>query len=179
MRARREAQAQDYPLYNSPPPFDTYANWFNVPEVAGEWFEYPAPPGLLSDGAKSMMDTLIKLGPRYRNTVPEAALYLDRQIEAGTLMLAVTGDPERATTISVAEMAASMDPESEAMQQLRLRHPEIGDSTASVPLDEVGLYIHELHSKGALVLDNNHVVHLARPPQTRGEKWVFSGHLTE
>ncbi|WP_156773005.1 hypothetical protein [Nocardia sp. 852002-51101_SCH5132738] len=186
-RSNRGKRAQDrdaarmlrkYPLLAFPPPFKTYENWFNVPDVAGEWFEYPSPPGQLSDDAKQMMDTLIKLGPRYRNKVPEAALYLDQQVTAGIIPLAVPGDPESVNPLPVAQLAGELsDPEH--WRQIREQFPDF-DGSAEDPTanwaDTMGLHMHELHSHGALVLDDNHRVHLARPPQTFRDRWLLHGY---
>ncbi|MFE3229822.1 hypothetical protein [Nocardia sp. NPDC059228] len=176
---REEARLRDHPLYGSPPPFHGYQDWFNVPAGAAELIDCPPVPGLGGD-EKDMLDALIKLGPRYEGLVPMAALFLDQQIRDGVLLFAITGDTERYRPVPLADFAAEVCDPAQAEQNM-LDHPEWGE-LAAVPggADAVVMYLHTLHSKGAFVLDDNHVINLALPPaRSPSGTWQFNGHPGE
>ena len=105
-RARRQARSRKYPLLDFSPPFTPYSEWIHVPTSAKDMIEHPARyDDRVTDNAKDLADTLVKLGPRYHGHVPLAALYLDRQISEGTIRVAVTGRPGFHSEIPVTELA--------------------------------------------------------------------------
>lgn len=135
----------------------------------------------ISEGARELLDTLMRLGPRYRNSVPMAAVYLDQNITSGEIPLALPNQPGRITMVPLAELAAeASDPE--YLRELRDRHPEVelpdpNSDPARYRLtdDSAVMSIHELHLKGAILVDENGAVHFSRPPRALQGKWQIAG----
>lgn len=178
--ARAARRAEVSPLYHLRPPFEPYREWLTAPAGADGLTITPEQEELLGDDAVEFMRRVVEIAPLYNGVVPMAAVYLDMQMSRGEITLAVTGAPDRVTVMKVADLAASMsDPA--RLDELRRAVPEAGlDAAAVEPLtvDECVAKTHELHRHGALVLDDNHVVHLAVPPKSPGGKWLLNGHAT-
>lgn len=147
-------------LYHNPPPFDGYQEWFRIPTSAADRIEHPATfdPNL-SDGAKDVMNALVKLGPRYHYHVPMAAVLLDAQIQTGIINLAVTGQPGRFRPIPLVEFAHNLNSGTAFHDQIRERSP--GWKPQRQDADTVAFHIHDLHIHGLLVLDNDDIANLA------------------
>lgn len=181
-RARRDSRRrEEYPLRYLMPPFDAYRQWVRVPESAKDVIEYPFPPEAeLGDGARTLMNTMVKLGPRYKGFVPVAAFYLDQQIVSGTIDLAVTGAEGRYRPVPLADMAAGLsDPEH--VEEMRRMYPEV-DLDGEVQLvtdDACGWHLHELHIHGYLIVDDDHLINMAIPPKGPGGEWRLSGHESD
>jgi hypothetical protein len=170
-RAPSGDHASDLFIYQNPPPFKGYAEWFRVPD-AGQHVEHPATHDhRLSDGAKDLVKALVRLAPRYGNMVPLAAIYLQERISSGVVHLALTADDYR--PVDIAEMAGEMSsPEKRA--EVRARYPEadLPSSPGLVTPDAAAFHLHELHASGAVVLDDNHILNLAAFVDGR---WLLSG----
>lgn len=180
-RARRQARQQEasYPLYKWQPPFKPYSEWFSVPDAAKNMIEHPARNDaslLLDDDSKELLDTVVKLGPRYQGIVPMAAIYLDMQISEGTMLIAVTGRPGECRELTLAELAESIS-SPEFLQKMRSEHPGIGlpEEASLVTDDAAAMKVHDLHIAGYLVLDDDNVINLAMPPKSPGGKWRLNG----
>lgn len=175
-RALREArkQATLTPLQRLKPPGKLYQEWITVGDQAKDLIVHPARyDDRLSDTAKDLADTFVRLGPRYGGVIPMAAVFLDEQIQKGVIHLAVPGDPDSYQEVSLAEMAAGMaNPEINA--EMRRMRPDAVDDT---PVSDEGaaMSLHELHAHGYLIVDDDYVVHAAMPPKTPGGKWWLSG----
>lgn len=178
-RARREARQRQgsYPLQYLQPPFEPYKEWIRVPEQAKDMIEYPIRSDDLPSDAVDFMDTLIKLGPRYHGIVPLAAVYLDDQISRGSVVIAVTGQPGQCREMPLAELAASVS-SPEVLEEMRRDHPDAGlPEEASLTTDDAAaMHLHELHTRGYLIMDDDHVINMAIPPKTPGGKWLLNGH---
>lgn len=177
-RARREAKRQEYPLYRLQPPFEPYGEWIRVPGQARDMIEHPARrDDSLPDGAKDLMDTLVKLGPRYHGIVPIAAVHLDHQLRQGAVNVAVTGRPDRYHPIPLAELAAQVsDPE--CLDDMRRQYPDAGlpEEVSLVTDDAAAWYVHEIHTHGLVVLDDDLLLNMAIPPKKPGGRWLLNGH---
>ncbi|MEU7295158.1 hypothetical protein AB0A76_18365 [Streptomyces exfoliatus] len=171
---------EEYPLYHLQPPFEPYQEWFNVPKQAADTIEHPARhDNALDEGAKDLLDTLVKLGPRYNGMVPMAAILLDRQMLSGTVAIAVTGRPGYVRDIPVAALAAEVsDPET--LARWREEYPDAGlpEETSLMTDDAAAWHIHSLHINGLMVMDDDGIMNLVAGDPRRG-KWVLNGHLTE
>lgn len=161
-------------IYRNPPPFKGYAEWFRVPTSADQHFEHPATHDpRLSDGAKELMNALVRLGPRYGDMVPLAAIFLDEQISSGAVNLALTGRPDDYRSVDIAELARDLSsPEKQA--EVRARYPgaDLPSDSGLVTPDAASFHLHELHANGALVLDDDHVLNFAYFADGR---WFLNG----
>lgn len=136
-RAARRAPV--HPLRALQPPFRPYAEWISVPPGA----DVPWPARLQNAGAAQLHAMVLRLAPLYAGQLPLAALYLEQQIERGTLHIARPEDFELVTRLAVDEVAALFTA-----------------AGIGTPGDGAGPseYLHELHFHGALVLDDDHVI---------------------
>lgn len=180
-RALREARLRKAnPLYYLQPPFKGYQEWFRVPAHAKDFFEHPAiHDDRLDENAKILASTIAKLGPRYNNLLPMAAVYLDLQIADGVINLAVTGNPDKCSSLPLKELAANLsDPT--IVERMRAEHPEANlperfSETTLITDDAAAMSIHELHRNGFLILDDDNIVNLAKPPKKPGGSWYLNG----
>ncbi|MFC8008685.1 hypothetical protein [Streptomyces cinereoruber] len=174
-----QSRKREYPLYHLQPPFEHYQQWFSVPKEAANMIEHPMPRGPgLDDHAKDLLDTLVKLGPRYKGMVPMAAILLDQQIATGSFAFAVTGQPGQVREISLEVMAATVsDPE--ALARWREEAPEAGlPEKASLMTDDAAAwYIHKLHFEGLIVMDDDGIMNFLMQDPWSGH-WVLNGHDT-
>ncbi|SCD57334.1 hypothetical protein GA0115240_115014 [Streptomyces sp. DvalAA-14] len=178
-RGRRDGRRlTEYPLFFSPPPFEPYSEWINVPDEAKDLMEYPFPESVeVSDGTKDMADLIIKLGPRYRGKVPLAALYLDQQLAGGIVNVAITGQPDRFRPVPLDDLVASIR-SPEYVQELKEKYPQATEDLepdGTVTDEGAAWYIHQLHAHGCLVMDDSHVMNLAIPAQRPGGEWMVNG----
>jgi hypothetical protein len=180
-RNRRDVRhREEHPLYFLQPPFEPYSQWVRVPNSAKDVIAYPFTPEAdaeLGDGAKDLMNTMVKLGPRYRGIVPMAAFYLDQQIASGSIDLAVAGEPDHFRPVPLAALAADLSSQ-EHLDEMRRLYPEadIGADARLVTDDACGWHLHELHLHGYLIVDDNFLINMAVPPKTPGGEWQLSGH---
>lgn len=174
-RTRRQARKLTNPLFDQPPPFKPYREWYSVPSSVKDMIEHPARrDDRLSDGAKHMVDTLIKLSPQYKGQIPLAALYLEEQINEGKVYIA--DNPEECHEVRLDEFARSFsDPE--FLRWTREEYPEadLPEHTSLVTDDAVAFMIHSFLAQGFLVMDDDHILNLATPPTAPGDKWVLNG----
>jgi hypothetical protein len=179
-RALRDTRKrEDHPLYYLQPPFTAYEKWIQVPKQAGQAFEHPVRhDDRLDDGAKDLMDTFVKLGPRYNYLVPMAAVYLDRMLATGEVPVAVTGQPGYARPVPLKEMAASVSTQ-ETLDQMREQHPEAGlpEKAQLMTDDAAAFHLHQLHFHGLMILDDDHILNLVVEKPERGKPWILNGHL--
>jgi len=179
-RAQRQARKLQSmtPLYHLQPPFKGYEEWYRVPDAANDTLVHPVRyDDRVSDGAKDLADTLVRLSPRYRGMVPLAAVFLDQQIQKGIVCIAITGKPERFREVPLAEMAADVS-SPEFLEEMRKHMPEeeMPDGPLGMSDEGAAMAVHELHAQGYLVLDDDYVVNLAMPPKAPGGKWHLNGH---
>jgi hypothetical protein len=177
-QARREAQARKYPLHYLQPPYEPYQEWIRVPDDARDLIHHPVRyRDDVTEGAKDLADRVIKLGPRYHGLVPMAAIYLDMQIERGTIRLAVNGKPGYIRELSIAEMASDISNPAFA-DEMREKYPEadVPEPAGLTTDDAAAWHIHELHTHGYLILDDERIVNLAVPPKKPGGAWILNGH---
>ena len=179
-RTLRDARKrEEYPLYYLQPPYTAYQEWVQVPKHAGEAFEHPARyDDRLEDGAKNLLDTLVKLGPRYNYLVPMAAVYLDNIFATGEVPVAVTGKPGYVRPVPLKQMAADVSTQ-ESLDRMREQYPEAGlPEKAQLMTDDVAAFhLHHLHFHGLLILDDDHILNLVVEKPERGKPWVLNGHL--
>lgn len=179
-RALRDSRKrEENPLYYLQPPFAAYKEWIKVPKEAGQAFEHPTRhDDRLDDNAKDLMDTFIKLGPRYNYMVPMAAVYLDMMIASGEVPLAVTGRPGYVQPLPINDLAASVSTQ-ENLDRLREQYPEaeLAEKAELVTDDAAAYHLHQLHFHGLLVLDDDHVVNMVVEKPERGKPWVLNGDL--
>jgi hypothetical protein len=177
---RDNRKRDDNPLYYLQPPFKPYQEWIKVPRQAGEAFEHPTAryDDRLDDGAKDLMDTLVKLGPRYNYMVPMAAVYLDGMIATGEVPIAVTGKPGYVNPVPLKDMAAGVSTQ-ENLDKMREQYPEAGlpEKAELMTDDAAAFYLHQLHFHGLLILDDDHVLNLVMERPERGKPWVLNGHV--
>lgn len=170
---------EDHPLYYLQPPFKAYQEWVRVPRQAAEMFEHPVRyDDRLEDGAKDLMDTFVKLGPRYNYMVPMAAVYLDKILETGEVPVAVTGKPGYVQPVPLAEMAAAVSTQ-ESLDRMREQYPEAGlpEKAELMTDDAAAFHLHHLHFYGLMILDDDHILNLVVERPERGKPWVLNGHL--
>lgn len=182
-RAHQERLLRVHPARAVTPPFSSYDEWFSVPEEAAGMIEHPlARDPRLSEESREILGAVMRLGPRYRNMVPLAAVLLDQNFASGEIPLALPDKPGHVTMVPLAELAAeASDPQH--LRELRERYPDVGDlpdpdgepASLHVTDDSAAMHIHELHLKGALLVDENGAVHFARPPQKLHGKWQIAG----
>lgn len=166
--ARAARRAEVSPLYGTPPPFQPYAEWLQAPESGAAIEMTPEQAGALDDETREFMRRVVEIAPIYNGHVPMAAVYLDMQLSRGEITLAVTGMPGQATAVKVADVAA----------RLALAEAWPDGTEAALTADECTAKLHDLHRHGALVLDDDHIVHLAVPPTSPGGRWLLNGHAT-
>lgn len=174
---------RDYPIFHMRPPFDGYRQWVQVPRSA--WDQIGHPPDDprwigLDDEAKDLHNTVVKLAARYHGHVPMAAVYLDRQLRAGYINLAVTGEPGKSDPMPLAWTAEGFTDQAR-LDGLREAYPWARDAlpdsaAARLDVDVLVFQAHELHAMGRYVVDDDCIVHLAIPPDTEGgNDWVLNG----
>lgn len=177
---RDDRKREDNPLYYLQPPFKPYQKWIRVPRQAGEAFEHPTAryDDRLDEGAKNLADVIIKLGPRYNYMVPMAAVYLDALLATGEVPIAVTGQPGYVRPIPLKEMAASVSTQ-ENLDRMREQYPEAGlpERAELMTDDAAAFYLHELHFRGLLVMDDDHILNMVVERPERGKPWVLNGQL--
>ncbi|MFF7476642.1 hypothetical protein [Streptomyces sp. NPDC008092] len=181
-RTIRDARKrEDHPLYYLQPPFSGYQEWIRVPRHAGEMFEHPVRyDDSLEDGAKDLMDTFMKLGPRYNYLVPMAAVYLDSILATGEVPIAITGRPGHVRLVPLKEMAAAVSTQ-ESLDRMREQYPEAGlpEKAELMTDDAAAFHLHQLHFHGMLIMDDDHVLNMVVEKPERGKPWVLNGHLEE
>jgi hypothetical protein len=182
-RRRNARRREDHPLYYLQPPFEPYATWMRVPDSAKDIIEYPFTPeadAQLGDGAKDLMNTMVKLGPRYKGAVPMAAFYLDKQIASGTIDLAVAGEPDHYRPVPLSVLAADISSQ-EHLDEMRRIYPgaDLDPEAHLVTDDACGWHLHELHFHGYLIVDDDHLIHMAVPPKEPDGEWQLSGHTDD
>ncbi|PWI16054.1 hypothetical protein DI272_19175 [Streptomyces sp. Act143] len=181
-RQKARAQRELENLLRSAPPFAPYQEWITLPRKGQGFSEYPFTPeqaAVIGQEAQDFLNRVMRLSPIYGGDMPMAALHLDMQITAGELLMAVTGEPDRVRPMPVAQLVENLS-DQEFLDQLRAEHPEVGLSEEATELspETCAAKIHELHARGYLVLDDNHVVNLAVPPTSPGGRWLLNGHVT-
>jgi hypothetical protein len=179
-RALRDVRKrEEYPLYYLQPPFEAYQEWIQVPREAGQAFEHPIRhDDRLDDDAKDLMDTFVKLGPRYNYLVPMAAVYLDNMLATGEVPVAVTGKPGYVRPVPLKQMAADVSTQ-ESLDRMREQYPEAGlpEKAELMTDDAAAFHLHHLHSLGLMILDDDHILNLVVEKPERGKPWVLNGHL--
>lgn len=129
-------------LYTLRPPFRGYESWLTVTPAA------EAPGGALeglSGEAVGLIGTVRRLAPLYEYSVPMAALTLERLISRGLLPVTSPETPDEVSLVPVADLVAIC-----AADEVLQGTPEGLDAM-----------LHELHSHGALVVDDDHVIRLS------------------
>lgn len=141
-----------YTLQQLQPP--GYDEWLTIgPDFTAE---AAAADPRLSDDAIDLMQRLARLRPHYRGLVPQQAVQLDMALDTGSLPLSLGG--EKVTLLPLQEVASAVGAD------------KAGDIRSN---------FHQLHSAGALLVDNAGDVPLVRivsqPPQCPGDPWIFHG----
>lgn len=179
-RAVRDVRKrEEHPLYYLQPPFSGYQEWVQVPRQAGEMFQHPVRyDDRLEDGAKDLMDTFIKLGPRYNYLVPMAAVYLDNILATGEVPVAVTGKPGYVRPVPLKQMAAEVSTQ-ESLDRMREEHPEAGlpEKAQLMTDDAAAFHLHQLHFHGLMIMDDDNILNLVVERPARGKPWVLNGHV--
>jgi len=179
-RAVRDVRKRDeHPLYYLQPPFKGYHEWVRVPRHAGEMFQHPVRfDEQLEDGAKDLMDTFVKLGPRYNYMVPMAAVYLDHILATGEVPVAVTGKPGYVRPVPLKQMASEVSTQ-DSLDRMREEYPDAGlPEKAELMTDDVAAFhLHHLHFLGLMIMDDDHILNLVVEKPERGKPWVLNGHL--
>ncbi|MFE4796169.1 hypothetical protein ACFRFL_13895 [Streptomyces sp. NPDC056708] len=179
-KAARQARAAEYSRWSSLPPFAPYREWVQLPEhlTGPVGALMPEQVAEVSEEAREFLDRVIELAPLYGGRLPMAALYLDMQISAGELNVALFGETDMVRQLPVGLLAASLSDQGH-LDRLREENPdvELPEQVEELTTEEWGRQLHSLHALGYLILDDAHVVNLAMPPKTAGERWQINGRF--
>jgi hypothetical protein len=147
---RRRVKA--YTLQQLQPP--GYDEWLSIGSdfTSGAAADDPR----LSDDAIDFMQRLARLRPHYAGLVPKQAVQLDMVLDTGSLPLSLGG--EKVSLVPLHEVASALGADT------------TGDLRSS---------FHQLHSIGALLMDDASDVPLVRivtqTPRRPGDPWIFHG----
>lgn len=145
--ARAARRAVQHPLERLESAYRGYQEWISVADGAtGQ-----VPDGV-DEGLRAFHASVVRLAPLYGGRIPMAAVYLEQQIQRGSLVLGT--DAGGVSVVAVPDMAAVLTDTSHYFPDDP--QPELDGQDA-----DTGRLLHELHALGALFLDDDHVIRLA------------------
>lgn len=145
--AREARHAVQHPLQALNLPYHGYQEWIRVPDgVTGQI------PDDVSGDARALHAIVVRLAPVYGGQMPMAAVYLEQQIQRGSVLLGTAGGGVSA--VPVPDMATVYA----ETARLFPAGPQPGPDEEDA---DTGKLLHALHALGALVVDDDHVIRLA------------------